>query len=243
MKKVVKVLCLTVLLAGFGTMANAQFRQSVYLNGNIPTSDFGSDASATLQYPLPTAYNTGVPLTCEQIGKDASVGFGLGYRVSYRFDVGTGLVAPFLNADFIWNTITSKWGDKYSEAYFSTPTYFNIPIMGGVTYIYDELPWNDISAYGEFGIGTDILIITSEGDNNFKLSYKPTTAFAWQIGVGAIFGEHVSAGIHYYGMGTHNIDYTSSTLKDNTYASTQMNNISRQRRSIGSLMLRIGFHF
>lgn len=247
MKKIVRVLCLTALMIGFGTAAQAQFRQSVFLNGNIPTGDFASDASNGPAL-ITGVYTSGVPLTYEQIGKDATVGFGLGYRASYRFDVGVGLVAPFINVDFLWNTIASKWRDKYSDAYMNSPTYFNIPFMGGVTYIYDELPWDIISAYGEFGIGTDFLWITSEGKSNYNFAYKPTFAFAWMIGAGAFFGEHVSAGLYYYGMGIHNIDYTNGTLEDNTAASQQVsdNDIAgkgRQRRSVGSLMLRIGFHF
>ena len=148
MKKTVKVLCLTAMLIGVGSAAQAQFRQSVYLNGNIPTGDFASDASTVSDGTIAALVGNGVPLTYEQVGKDASVGFGLGYRASYRFDVGVGMVAPFANVDFLWNTISGKWRDKYSDAYYSTPTYFNIPFLAGVTYIYDELPWDDISAYG-----------------------------------------------------------------------------------------------
>ena len=252
MKKIVTALCLGAMLFGMGTAAQAQLRQSVYINGNIPTGDFGSNAENGPA--LIAAYNTGVPLTYEQIGKDATLGFGFGYRASYRFDVGVGLVAPYANVDFLWNTISSKWSEKYSDAYMSSPTYFNIPLMVGVTYIYDEMPWNDISLFGEFGIGTDLLWITSEGSSDmpggvyYKFSYKSTFAFAWQLGVGAFFGEHVSAGLHYYGLGTHNVDYTSGCREDNAFADAQViaNNaagMGRQRRSVGSLMLRIGFHF
>jgi hypothetical protein len=242
MKKIVKVLCLGALFIGMGTIANAQLRQSVYINGNIPTGDFASSASDGPV--LIAAYNTGVPLTYEQIGKDATLGFGFGYRASYRFDVGVGLVAPYANVDFLWNTISSKWSEKYSDAYMSSPTYFNIPLLVGVTYIYDEMPWNDISLFGEFGIGTDFFLITSEGSSdNIKLAYKSTFAFAWQLVVGAFFGEHVSVGLHYYGLGTHNIDYTSGTREDVPAAAAQQDAGGRQRRSVGSLMLRIGFHF
>lgn len=239
MKRIVKVLCLTAMIMSVGTAVQAQsyIRQSVYLNGNIPTGDFGSSVSSD---------HTIVPLTYTEIGKDASVGFGFGYRVSYRFDVGVGEVAPFVNVDFLWNTIGGSWSDKYSDAYFTTPTYFNIPLMAGVSYIYDELPWSDIKAYGEFGIGTDLLWITSEGGTekttniNMEYAYKANFAFAFMLGAGAYFGEHVSAGLYYYGLGTHNIDYTKSTLEDhNLSAST----LPRSRRSVGSVMLRIGFHF
>lgn len=239
MKKTVKVLCLAALLLGVGSAAQAQsyLRQSVYLNGNIPTGNFGSSVSSD---------HATVPLTYTEIGKDASVGFGFGYRVSYRFDVGVGEVAPFINVDFLWNTIGGSWSDKYSDAYFTTPTYFNIPLMAGVSYIYDELPWSDIKAYGEFGIGTDLLWITKEGGTdkttniNMEYAYKANFAFAFMLGAGAFFGEHVSAGIYYYGLGTHNIDYTESTIEDHALTTTTL---PRSRRSVGSVMLRIGFHF
>ena len=250
MKKIVKVLCLGAMLIGMGTSAQAQFRQGIYLNGNIPTGDFNNDVSAT---------HTTVPLTYTEIGKDATIGFGFGYRVSYRFDVGVGDVAPFANVDFLWNTISGKWSDQYSDAYMSSPTYFNIPIMAGVSYIYDELPWSDIKIFGEFGIGTDLFWITSEGGTttvvppagstytvNNEYSYKPTFAFAFSIGAGAFFGEHVSAGLYYYGLGTHNIDYTQGTLDEhpaNDPYTPLVTPLPRQRRDIGSLMLRIGFHF
>lgn len=246
MKRLVKVLCLTAMVMGVGTVAQAQFRQSIFLNGNIPTGDFASDASNGPT--LIAAYNSGVPLTYEQVGKDATVGFGLGYRASYRFDIGYGLVAPFANIDFMWNTISGKWSDKYLDAKFSSPTYFNIPLLAGVSYIYDDLPWDDISAYGEFGVGTDLLWITSEGADDFNFAYKATFAFAWMIGAGAYFGEHVSAGLYYYGLGKHTIDYTQGTLDDNMAANAQVTaneaaGMGRQQRSVGSVMLRIGFHF
>lgn len=240
MKRFVKALCLTAIIMGAGTAVQAQFRQSVFLNGNIPTGDFASSASAN------ALTTTGVPLTYTEIGKDASVGFGLGYRASYRFDVGVGEVAPFANIDFLWNTIGGGWSDKYSDAYYTTPTYFNIPLMAGVSYIYDELPWDDIAAYGEFGIGTDFLWITPEGGTNKvtnaneEFAYKANFAFAWMIGAGAYFGQHVSAGLYYYGLGTHNIDYTDNTLDEHLLTASTL---PRERRSVGSVMLRLGFHF
>ena len=51
-----------------------------------------------------------------------------------------------------------------------------------------------------------------------------------------------------YGLGKHTIDYTSGTREDNDYADAQVraNDLAgkgRQQRSVGSVMLRIGFHF
>lgn len=240
----IKIMCLSALMAGFSTMANAQFRQSIYLNGNLPTGSFASNVSSS---------HTTVPLTYEEIGKDAIIGFGLGYRASYRFDVGMGEVAPWAQVDFIWNMIGSSWRSQYMDSVYKTPTYFNIPVMAGVSYFYDEL-WNDITPFGEFGIGTDLLMITREGkgvkENNGTLyyAYKSNFALAWMVGAGAWFGRHVSAGIYYYSLGTHPIDYTKRTLDKNVNAAAQVRaheqaNLGREKRNVGSLALRIGFHF
>ena len=238
------MMCLSALMVGLGTVANAQFRQSVYLNGNLPTGSFAGNVSSS---------HTTVPLGYEEIGKDASIGFGMGYRASYRFDVGVGEVAPFAQVDLFWNMIGSSWRNKYMDLDYTTPTYFNIPVMAGVTYFYDEL-WNDITPFGEFGVGADLLMITREGkgvkENNGTLyyAYKSNFAMAWMIGAGAWFGRNVSAGLYYYGLGTHPIDYTDKTMNKNSVAAAQVaaNNLAnhgREKRSVGSLALRIGFHF
>ncbi len=241
---IVKLICVAALTMGLGNVSNAQFRQSIYLNGNLPTGSFAGNVSSS---------HSNVPLGYEEIGKDAAIGFGLGYRASYRFDVGVGEVAPWAQADFIWNMIGSNWRKQYLDYDYKTPTYFNIPVLAGVSYFYDEL-WNDITPFGEFGVGTDLLMITREGkgvkENNGTLyyAYKPNFALAWMVGAGAWFGRHVSAGLYYYGLGTHPIDYTKRTLDKNSIAAAQLAannalNHGRETRNIGSLALRIGFHF
>lgn len=237
------MMCLTALMVGFGMNAQAQFRQSIFLNGNLPTGGFASSINS----------NHIVPLGYQEIAKDAALGFGAGYRASYRFDVGVGMVAPFLQADFFWNMIGGTWRDKYMDYDYATPTYFNIPVMAGVSYLYDEL-WNDITPYGEFGIGADMMFITREGkslnDNSLLyFAYKPSTSFSWMLGLGAYFGRHFSAGIYYYGMGTHPIDYTQKTLDENTAAAAEVlyhetvDGVKREKRTVGSVALRLGFHF
>ena len=240
MKKIVKVMCLAALMVSMSFGANAQMRQSIYLNLNAPTGDWSKQVEG----------NYSLPLTYTGIGKDASAGFGLGYRVSYRFDVGVGLVAPFAQADFFWNTISGDLSDDYTQARAkATPTYFNIPIQLGITYFYDEL-WSNITPYAEFGLGTDLMMITAEGPFTIagidygKYSYKTNAAFAFSLGVGAFFGEHVSAGLYYYGMGKHTIEYTSSTYNGLTPVDQQLYDKGDvETRTVGSLALRIGFHF
>ena len=237
MKHAVKTLCLATLMVGLAFGANAQFRQSVFLNGNLPTGNFAGDVNNNWNTP---------PLTHKQIGKLASAGFGLGYRASYRFDVGVGMVAPFAQADLFWNFMNGTWSDKYTQAKAaSAPNYFNIPVMLGVSYLYDQL-WNDITPYGEFGVGADMFIITAEKSKTFlhTYAYKPDVKIAWMLGIGAYFGRHVSAGIYYYGLGKHTIQYTNSTYKElNPLEKEAYDNGNVETRTVGSLAIRIGFHF
>lgn len=235
MKHAVKVLGLMLMVAGFSATANAQFRQSVFLNLNVPTGGFASSIN-TNSVPL--------PLSLSNIGKEATIGFGGGYRVSYRFDVGVGQVAPFAQADLFWNSIDADLRDRYANGHGSAPKYFNIPVLIGVSYLYDEL-WNDITPYGEFGLGTDLFMITSEtlkstSGTEIRFSYKTSNAFAWMLGVGAYFGRHVSAGLYYYGLGKHYLDYTSKYENDQV-AYEKLN--GRANRTVGSFALKLGFHF
>ncbi len=239
-----KVLCVAVLLLATGISAQAQFRhfrQSIYLNGVLPTGDFASTVDASHNF---------VPLTNEQIGKAAIVGFGAGYRASYRFDIGMGEVAPFIGADLFWNMISSEWSDKYLNANMTTPSYMNIPVLAGVSYNYDELNTRfPIIPFGEFGVGADMFIITREGttaktNSSTYYAYKPSISVAWMLGAGVYLGNYVSVGVYYYGLGKHTIDYTDRCLDKNSVAALQNAAATiRQTRNIGEMALRIGFHF
>ena len=244
MKSIVKVLGLTAIMALAGSHVQAQFRQSIFLNGALPTGQFAKDVNSDRGL-----LSDQVPLLREEIGKDATPGFGLGYRISYRFDVGMGEVAPFAQADFFWNFIGSKWSDKYIQAKGKAPNYFNIPIMLGVSYLYDEL-WNDITPYAEFGVGGDLFLIGNEkvvnsiDNKTYTYAYKPTVSLSWMFGLGAYFGRHVSAGIYYYGLGKHVVSYTDKTYKsfdENYKADVDAGAIPT--RTVGEFALRIGFHF
>lgn len=256
----IKSLCLMVAFVFAGFAANAQLthlEQSMFLNFNAPTGAFNDDLAPVL------ANGQQIPMTRYNVGKSASLGVGLGYRISYRFDVGFGEVSPYIHADFMWNRTKGEIRDKFLDAGGKAPTYFNIPLFVGVNYRYQI---NDIlTPFGEFGIGPDFLFITKESGKytytvpgydatgspinvektmDFEYKYKTTTNVAWQIGAGCYFGEHVSASIHYSGYGKHAIETRKeSNSQSNIYAVAYANDTKVQNRSIGLLSFRIGFHF
>lgn len=229
-----KALCLlcAFVFAGFG--AKAQFSHletSIFFPCfNVPTGDFGSTVSKT----------PAVPLMRTDIGKEAGFGFGAGLRAAYKFDIGFGEVAPFVGAELFFNRLKSDIRDEYDNFNDGkAPFYFNIPVLFGVNYRYQI---NEIfTPFLEFGFGPDLMMVTKEAytdaltNNDMELKYKSTIALAWQVGGGTYLKQHFSLGVHYYGFGSHKMRYKSSSdINDNS---------GIEKRGIGSLVLRIGFHF
>lgn len=208
--------------------ANAQLEQSVFLNAGMPLGQFHQKLNTT---PMPTVFGK------ENIAKETTIGFGLGYRAGFVFDIGYGEVTPFLSADLLWNQTSSKYRDQSATLGYKIPNYFNIPILIGVNYRYGIT--DIITAFGEFGVGYDAFFITPEGKKGTLdpyAKYKTGGALAWQVGVGSYFGNHFSVGIHYYGLGKHTINYKKQANLPDLGSTNEL-------RSLGSLNLRIGFHF
>lgn len=242
----IKSLCVAVALLFAGVNAHAQFETSVFLNGGLPTAQFGGKADLAGNNAL-----TPAPLLSkDNIGTTAAPGFGIGARACYHFDVGFGEVAPFVNADFQWNQVKGDYRDAFAQSSASAkaPQYFNIPLFIGVNYRYEL---TDIfKPFAEFGLGTDFFLISSERTDKAKLVYSVKNAFAWELGLGCYFGSHVSTSLHYYGLGKHIITYNEKRSKFNDQSVSEVNEANPdfdinkvQLRSIGTLMLRIGFHF
>ena len=254
----IKCLCFVAMMLVAGYSAKAQLthlEQSIYLNFNLPTAQFNDDV-------MTNALGDQIPMTCFNAGKNAVFGFGLGYRVSYRFDVGFGEVSPYFHGDLQWNRVSGGMRDRYMNAGDgSAPNYFNVPLYVGVNYRYQL---TDIfTPFGEFGIGPDFFLITKEsgtievpasgnpGDPgyvaahsyDFKLRYQMTCNVAWQIGAGSYFGQHVSASLHYSGYGKHAIKYNGGAPTEDQLANADASVTATQTRSVGMLSLRIGFHF
>ena len=250
----IKSLCLAVAFVFAGFAANAQLthlEQSVFLNFNAPMAQFNDGIDGKVL----AADNSQIPLTSYNVGKGASMGLGLGYRISYLFDVGFGVVSPYIHIDFMWNRTKNEYRDKFIDADGTAPAYFNLSIYVGVNYRYQL---NDIfTPFGEFGFGPDFLFISKESGTmyfkddkgnqtkdpmNFTFRYKSSTNLAWQIGAGTYLGQHVSASLHYSGYGKHKI-INKSDNESAYLASDKQNDNTTQSRNIGLLSLRIGFHF
>ena len=237
---ITKSLCVLALLffASFGAKAQlSHLVQSVYMNANFPSINF-NDRMTTMT----------VPMNKDFIGTEAITGVGLGYRISYRFDIGFGEVSPYVHADFNWNSIRGDLRDMYIDSSCSAPAYFNIPVYVGVNYRYQMT--EIFTPFAEFGIGYDLMLVTKEGGSTTvapTLKYQTSGAMGWQIGAGSFFGQHVSAGLHFSGYGKHVMEYNNNTANDlqawDAANGTSLYDTSKPKRRIGVFSIRIGFHF
>ena len=91
-----------------------------------------SQAATRMISPSDFATNVdNTPMTQYYAGSDAIIGIGLGYRASYRFDVGFGEVSPYVHADFQWNALRGDHRDAYTLTGYTKPNYLNVPIYAG----------------------------------------------------------------------------------------------------------------
>ncbi|MDY5968888.1 MAG: hypothetical protein SPJ13_02575 [Bacteroidales bacterium] len=253
-----KSLCFLFALASASITVQAQgLNQSLFLNFGFPTGQFHDKALPTGSYLL----------TKDYIGTNATAGIGIGYRASYRFDVGFGDVDGFLDANLFWNRVRGDVREDIITNNGKSSYYFNIPILLGVQYSY---PLTEVfRPYAEFGVGYDMFKVAAEGwkednpaQNKFYAKYNVGGAFAFELGAGCYFGEHVSASLHFYGLGQHTINYNANKTSPELYTphplvdnngnplfdpsgnplmSNENNNNVMRRANV--LALRIGFHF
>ncbi|MBR1793215.1 MAG: outer membrane beta-barrel protein [Bacteroidales bacterium] len=218
-----KSIVMAAVLIACSATANAQLESGIYFDLTIPTGSFAKDVNA-------------IPFGQSNIGKDAVVGIGATYRASYDFDIQVGHIAPFAEISLLWNRISSDNRDQFDKVDGSAPNYFNIPLMLGINYKY---PLNELlQPYGEFGIGTDLFMTSKESFKGplgtVKYKYSSTFNLCWQIGAGVIVGQYFSAGLTYMNMGRHKMKHSSSS---------DGGNIGTEKRSLGAVMVRLGFHF
>lgn len=229
-----KLLAVAALMLVGAQKANAQLEQSVYLNAGMPTADFHQKVASNFAL-----------LGKDNIGMDAAMGLGLGYRAGYIFDIGFGEITPFVSADLFWNQLRGERRNNYATKSITTPKYFNIPVMVGVNYRYELT--DIITVFGEVGFGYDMFITSAEGKKDDAMGYykyKTGGATAWQIGAGSYFGHHFSIGLHYYGLGTHTVNYnydkSTAGLGTDPLSFADKN---PQLRRLGTFAIRLGFHF
>lgn len=242
-----KCLCVAIAMvfAGFGSQAQ-ELEFSGYFNGFLPVAQFNDEVNLE-------SSGSFAPIDRTNIANGASAGIGATLRVGMWLDVGAGNgLLPYAEGSFLWNSTKSKYRDLYDNNALNTtlqatpdvPDYFNVPILIGLKYRYDFT--DIIRPFAEASIGFDVMFISSNGyrgvfydgcNNYMHYSYKLSGAMAWTVGAGTYLGENVSVGLYFIDLGSHRLEYTSRSYKGGGA------DYIVEKRRIGELALRIGFHF
>lgn len=235
--KYFKTLCLGIALMCTGyTMKAQQIETSVFLNGTLPVAQFNDDVNLE-------PFGAFEVMKRSDIGKGASAGLGATARFGLWFDVGVGELQPFAEISLLWNNSGPSIRKTYDNnadslnQYPTAPHYLNLPVMLGLKYRYKLMP--DLQPFAELGIGYDFLFITKNGYPSSTFYYKPSGGLAWMVGLGTYLGEHVSVSLNFTGLGSHLIEPTQKSAVDPYEGSYT----GRTRTSLGTLGLRVGFHF
>jgi hypothetical protein len=168
---------------------------SIHAGPSFPLSDFGDDDSDD-----PDAGGAGV-------------GLNLGGKYLYKLnDKGLGL---YIGADFNYNGLKSSIKEDIESVYegmeadidITYQKYINVPITAGINYTFKAN--EQVSLFADLGIGADFLKVTNmtiEIDNEeIEANYDLSTQLAYIFGGGLLLQEKYIIGLHYNGLGKHNV--------------------------------------
>lgn len=238
-----------------GLTANAQFEFGLTLTGGLATGALTTDIPQTGTL----MGNSQGLMGTNYIMNSSSALLGFAFRFGYRIPIYNGEygeVLPYVELNGFWNRPKKSVRTQYDEADNTFPHYINVPIYVGAQYRY---PVTDIiKPYAEFGIGYDMLFITSEyGTPGDDYRYNSKGALSGNVGVGCFFSDWVSVGIYYYGFGSHKIKLRDSSVIDPLPISDLAERRSQYygdgvslqynpkpvTRDYGTVALRLNFHF
>jgi opacity protein-like surface antigen len=189
----------------FGAMVciNAQIKSEFSLGLAMPVGNFSGDDINKFVY---------------EGGKEggAGTGFQIGYKILSPLSV-NGLYWT-LGANVIYNDLNGDIKEEFEDDLedadsYSLPKYLNIPVLAGVQY--ERSITNNLSVYGEVGIGVNFLKITnlsyeySENgyEEEFSQSFNLATGFGYKIGAGIVINSKYTVGLSYLGLGSHKVKY------------------------------------
>lgn len=260
MNRVFRSLSLFAVLAVYVmNCAEAQTKFSIHIGGSLP---FGKYADYSLS---PSSTPDGSDIIAWNVKTDkagASMGLNLGAKL--RFNIpsikGLGIITT---ADFFFNPSNKKIQDSFEDYLvvlcaqnsannynFSTPKYFNIPILLGLNY--EQSLGAKVKVYGEGSAGINIGMISSLEMNFYKqdftfvsdFEYENQYSFAFQVGAGVLLSNQLSLGVHYYNLGSQRVKglfkYTATW---NGGGESERTNFVFDRINPNMITLRLGYHF
>lgn len=234
--------------------ANAQFEFGLSLTGGLATGDMKTAIPVSASGVMGNSQGL---MGTQYIMNNSSDMLGFAFRFGYRIPINNseyGEVMPYVEANGFWNRPNKDLRKQFDEANNTYPQYINVPLYIGAQYRY---PVTDIiKPYAEFGIGYDLLFISSEyGKPGDDYRYNPKGALSGNVGVGCFFSDWVSVGVYYYGFGSHKIMLKENSVIDplplsdyaaraeQYYKNTLTYNPKPVTRDYGTVALRLNFHF
>lgn len=187
MKRILSVGLSVMMVVLLSTTLNAQNSTYVKIGGAFPVGEFGESESDNY------------------MGASEGVMAGLKY-VHELSENGLGL---FGELDIMFNPLSDNV-KKIDSDKVKYSKYFNVPISAGLDYTFN--PSGNISLYADAGVVFNILKMTDlKIDGDSYIEYGAATNFGFKLEAGAILFKRISAGVAYYGLGSHTIDRTVST--------------------------------
>jgi opacity protein-like surface antigen len=203
-----KVILTTMAIAAMATGALAQGLSGFQLHAGLafPTGNFGSDSK-----------NKGP----ESGHGHAAMGFNLGFKYYAPLASANGLSLVF-GLDGFYNGLQSEYTEDLIEVVednggeITIPKYINIPLTGGVNYAH---ALNDnLSLYGELGLGVNYSMITNsvveyedfDFDSKTTTSYKSALGFTYGLEAGILISKKFTIGLRYSGLGSYKYKGTTT---------------------------------
>jgi len=166
---------------------------SINVGASFPLSDFGED---------------------DLDDDDAGLaGRGLCLGTKFLFPINDKGLGLYFGADLNYNPLNSEVRDDIEDELgidqdVTFRKYINIPVTGGLTYSFSGN--QNVSFFCDLGIGFNYLKITDEvydeGNDEGKMIFDPSTQLAYKIGGGLLLNDKWRIGLHYNGLGEHDVE-------------------------------------
>ena len=192
MKKVLLFIPAMLFAILFSANAYSQSKCSIHAGAAFPMGEFGSDSQN------------------DEYAGGAAVGFNIGGK--YLSTLNQNGIGVFVGGDFNYNGLKSSVKDDMKKIFspgvdLSFYKYINIPITAGLNYTYKAN--SQVSLFGELGVGADFLKVTNmtaeANGQKIEMVFDLSTQFAYTLGGGLQFNDKYLLGLHYYGLGDHNV--------------------------------------
>lgn len=215
----------------------------VYGGLGLPQGKFGGDDAKESMY------------LADKSEGSAGLGLNVGFKMLQPISPE---LSWFISGDIFYNGLNSdvkeEWEDAIDKAdgeLVSTPSYLNIPVMGGVNYTVADM--GNMSIFAEAGIGFNARLIT-KGEYNEKVTYGTDTyklevteefdnsfGLAFQLGAGVKINDQFIIGLNYYKLGSDKVKGKAKYEIDGDSDSDDFK--SSKKLDVSLLAVRFGFVF